>query len=379
MRKIAFAAIAIFLFALTFGAPAVTNAAEGTLCWADDYELAIGEVTGVYCTGYTPLTMINVYYVEPGGTANYYFAVKSDAAGNVSFLWDNGVKNAFSYTLGTYSIVVQELGLADSIKYIGKVEIKNIGDGDNVSGAYLVSNVNSIDRSSQAVTLTGWGFAPGEVVSFWMQRPPLCGSFTVHYVDGGNGTSFENIPVEDEVGTFGIGDITADANGGFVVTLGFDAADCEGTYRVAARGNSSDWGAYAEFIVTGPAVSTNAWLVPSKDRVGAFNDTIEFYAYGFGSNEILNCYTTSPDGRAISYGIPNSLSAIKMGADGTGVISLTTGSYIVSPDNPFAMGNTIDPLMSEGSIGLWKLTCKGLASGTTAIAEYTVYGYALTP
>ncbi len=68
-----------------------------------------------------------------------------------------------------------------------------------------------------------------------------------------------------------------------------------------------------------------------------------------------------------------------MGADGTGTISLTTGSYIVSPDDPFHFGNTSDAVMSEGSLGVWKLTCKGLGSGTTAIAEYTVYGYEITP
>lgn len=379
MRKIAVATLALFLLALAFSAPAITHAAEGAVCWADSYALKQGEATGVYCNGFTPLTMVNVYYAEPDGTAVYYGPVKSDAYGEVSFGWGNGIKNVYSLGLGTYTLVVQELGLGDTIRYAAKVEIKSLGDGDAVSGAFLEVDHSVIDRTSQYVTLHAWGFAPGEVISFWMQRPALCSSFTFHFVDGNNGATFENIPYLDLAGTFGLGDIKADASGVVLAPIPFPSYTCEGTYRVAARGNTSGWGAYAEFAVSGPSVSTNAWLVPSKDSVGAFNDTIEFYASGFGVNETLNCYTTSPDGRAIPYGVGMSLDEIRVGADGTGTISLTTGSYITSRDNPFNFGDTIDPIMSEGSLGVWKMTCKGLASGTTAIAEYTVHGYELTP
>lgn len=378
MRKIAVATIALFLFALSFGAPAITHAA-GALCWADSYALAQGESTGVYCTGFSPLTWVNVYYAEPDGTAVYYADVKSDADGNVAFGWGNGIKNLVSLGLGTYKLVVQQLGPGEAVVYAGTVEIKSVGDGGHVSGAYLSADKSVVDRTSEAVTITGWGFAPGEVVSFWMQRPYLCSSYTYHYVDGKNGATFENFPAWDGFGTFPLGDLTADVDGAVGVVMPFGSYQCEGTYRVVARGNSSGWGAYVEFAVSGPSVSTNAWLVPSKESVGAFNDTIEFDAYGFGANEILNCYTTSPDGRAIPYGVGGSLAEIRVGADGIGTISLTTGSYIVSPDDPFYFGNSVSALMSEGSLGVWKMTCKGLGSGTTAIAEYTVHGYELNP
>lgn len=379
MRKVAIVVLALVLGALAFSVPAVTHAAAGALCWADSYELAQGDSTGVYCTGFSPLTMINVYLVEPDGTAAYYADVKSDAAGNVAFGWGNGVKNQFSYLLGTYTFVVQELGLGNQVLTFGKIEIRNIGDGDHVSGAYLETDAKSYDRASQSVTLRGWGFAPGEIVSAWEQQPALCSSYTAHYVDGKNGATFENIDEVRAEGTYGIFDIKADSSGAFVISGIYFAQDCEGTWRIAARGNTSGLGAYTEFVITGPAVATNAWLVPSKSSVGAFNDTIQFWASGFGANEILNCWTTSPDGRAIPFGIPGSLDQIKVGADGSGVISLTTGSHIISPDDPFFNGVTVQPLLSEGSLGVWKMSCNGLASGTTAIAEYTVYGYETSP
>lgn len=380
MKRFAPAFLALAIIAVLFGAPAVTHAAGLTaLCWADKYELAQGDSATVSCTGFSPLTYVNVYYVEPGGTAAAFIDIKSDANGNVAFGWGNGVKNSYSFALGTYKIVVQQLGLAKEVKIVGEVEIKNVGTGDSVSGAYLTADKTTIDRSSEGITLTGWGFAPGEIVSAWTLLPSPCGSFTLHYVDGKNGGTFENDPVYGDLGTFGIFDIKTDSSGAFVITGHYFSEDCEGTYRVAARGNTSGLGAYVDFNVSGSAVSTNAWLVPSKTSVGAFNDTIQFWAYGFGANETLNCWTTSPDGRAVAFGASGSFDQIKMGADGSGAISLTTGAYIISPDDPLFFGVKVFPLMSEGAIGVWKLTCNGLASGSKAIAEYKVHGYELTP
>lgn len=378
MRKIALIVTALVLALLVVGSPMVTHAA-GVHCWADSYKLAQGEHTGVYCSGFSPLTYINVYYAEPDGTAVTYGSVKSDADGNIAFGWGNGVKNWYSFSLGTYTVVAQELGPAKTVLAYGKVEIENVGDGDHVWGAYLSADKTTIDRSSEGVTISGWGFAPNEIVTVWLQNPPVCSSYTYHYVDGKNGGTFENWPVYADISTAGLGDIKANSSGAFSFWMNFFSGACEGTYRFAARGNSSGWGAYVEVAVTGPSVSTNAWLVPSKSGVGAFNDTIKFWASGFGANEILNCWTTSPEGRAIPYGVPGSFDQIKMGADGSGVISLTTGSYVVSPDDPFYNGFTTFPLMSEGSLGVWKMTCRGIASNTTAIAEYTVYGYETSP
>lgn len=379
MKRLAAAILSLALIVVVFASPAITQAASGALCWADDYELAIGDGTGVYCSGFSPLTIVNVYYVEPDGTAVAYVNAKSDAGGNVAFGWGNGFEGFFSNQLGTYTLVVQQLGLAKEILVVGQVEIKNIGDGDAVSGATLTASDSVIDRSSELMTLTGWGFAPNEVVSLWGQRPPLCSSYTSHYVDGKNGGIFENNPNYDDLSTYGLFDVKADASGAWSFTGFFGEGACEGTYRFAARGNTSGWGAYVDVQVTGPSVSTNAWLVPSSDRVGAMFDTIQFYAYGFGANEVLNCWTTGPDGRALSYGIPGSLSQIKVGADGSGVVSLSTGSYWNSDDHPFWGDEFKFPLMSEGSLGVWKLTCRGASTGATAIAEYTVYGYETAP
>ena len=155
------------------------------------------------------------------------------------------------------------------------------------------------------------------------------------------------------------------------------SARAHGALRRA--GNESGWGAYTDVNVSGPAVSTNVLLVSSKTSVGAFNDTIQFWAYGFGADETLNCWTTAPMGAQCRLAFRAVSSQIKVGADGSGEIFMTTGSFIISRDDPFFDGVTMEPEMSEGALGTWKLTCNGLASGSTAIASFTVHGYELTP
>jgi hypothetical protein len=154
---------------------------------------------------------------------------------------------------------------------------------------------------------------------------------------------------------------------------------CHGTWRFAARGLNSGLGAYVEIQVTGNSVATNASLVPNRNSVFAFNDTIQFAAFGFAPNEILNCWTTSPEGRAVPFGISGSFGQIKVDGAGFGIISLTTGSYIISPDDPFFEGVEVMPAMSEGSLGWWALTCKGADSNLVGIARYRVDGLPLTP
>lgn len=378
MRKFTLLAVAILFAIMAFGLPSATHAA-GASCWADSYKLAQGESTGVYCSGFSPLTYINVYTVEPDGTAVAYIDVKSNADGNVAFGWGNGVKNVYSNLLGKYTIVAQQLGPAKQVMYSDQVEIENVGDGDHLSGAYLSASQDVYNLTSDSIILNGWGFLPGEIVTLWIQKPALCSSYTSHYTDGKNGATFENVPNFESAGTYQVDDIQANSSGAFSTFRILSVGACLGTWRYAARGNTSGWGAYVDITLTGPAVATNAWLVPSKEMVGAFNDSIDFWASGFGSNEILNCWTTSPDGRATQFGSSGSVEQIKMGAGGSGVIHLTTGSHIVSPDDPFYFGATVNPVMSEGSLGEWKLTCRGIASGTTAIAAYTVYGYETAP
>lgn len=379
MRKIALIVSALVLALVAIGAPKVTHAAGGVDCWADSYKLAQGEGTNVYCSGFSPLKYINVYLVEPDGTAVYGADVKSTSSGDITFQWANGIKNQYSFLLGTYTFVAQELGPAKQVLRYGKVQIENVGKGDAVSGAYLTSTQQVYNIDTDHIVLNGWGFLPGEIVTLWIQKPALCSSFTRHYVDGKNGATFENVPEVDGLGTYQVDDIKADSGGAFTSERFFGGETCLGTWRYAARGNTSGWGASTEIALAGSSVSTNAWLTPSKDKVGAFNDTIEFWASGFGANESLTCWTTSPEGRAVQFGSGGSFAEIKVGPGGSGSFVLTTGAHIISRDDPFFNGSTVDPLLSEGSPGEWHMTCRGNSSGATAIAGYTVYGYETSP
>ena len=63
----------------------------------------------------------------------------------------------------------------------------------------------------------------------------------------------------------------------------------------------------------------------------------------------------------------------------SGDISMTMGAYVTSRDDPYFSGVTVYPVLSEGALGTWHLTCRGATSGANAVAQYTVYGYESNP
>ena len=59
------------------------------------------------------------------------------------------------------------------------------------------------------------------------------------------------------------------------------------------------------------------------------------------------------------------------------MITLYTGSYrIVAPD--FGV-EIFDPLMSQGALGMWAMSCRGNSSGNVGIAWFTMVGGTLDP
>jgi hypothetical protein len=379
MKRLAIMICALVLIASALGLAPAANAADGAHCDADPDRIAQGETAFVTCEGFSPNTELYVYAAEPDGTAVGIGPVKTNLSGVANFTWTNGAKGFVSLRLGTFTFVVEELGLGGTKLRQATVNITHIGDGEHVSGASLVSDQKVYDKSTESIVLTGSGFFPGEPVTLWLQEPAYCSSYTEHYVDGKNGATFENVPNYQLEQTYGVDTFPADANGGFVTVRFLSNQACHGTWRYAARGLNSGLGAYVEFDITGAKVSTSAFLFPSQDSVFAFNDTIEFLATGFAPNEILNCWSTSPEGRAIPFGIGGSLGQIKVNAFGVGFIHLTTGSHITSPDDPYFEGVEVEPAMSEGSLGWWALTCKGADSNLIGIARYRVDGLPLTP
>jgi hypothetical protein len=380
MKLINFVLGLLLLFSLMLPMAPAASASVDAICVADPSSIGPYETTTITCAGFDANTYIATYFVEPDGTAVAFGSYKSNASGVVSFTFTNGEFPYVTLSLGTYTFVTEQLGLGGAKVRQGTTQVTVTGGKEGVSGASLTTNA-TVYHPGDTVILTGNGFAPNEFVTIWQNIPTPCSSYTRHYTDANNGATFENVPNFASFGTFALVTVKASASGSFVFTDTAPTAEpCKGLSSYVAHGNSSGLGATAEFTYAGNPITTNASLVPSKSTVNAFNDTITFFASGFGANEILNCWTTSPEGRAFPFGSFGSFQpGPKMGANGTGVISLTTGSHIITPDDPFFHGQTVEPLMSEGSLGVWAMTCRGIASGTYAIATYTVTGGPLDP
>lgn len=366
----------LFSSAASLAAPS-TFAAPDATCQTTPSVIGPFEPFTTHCSGFDPNKMVWVYETEPDGTAFKFGSLKVNEKGEVTFNDTNGEKPFFTLHIGVWAFTVEQLGPGGPKVHQAISRFRISGGREGVSGAGLTSNKTRLHRDEEFV-LHGSGFAPFETVTAWFETPDNCSSYTSHFVDGNNGGTFENQANIATVGTRMIGNVEADGSGAFEVTLATNESVCNGVYRIVARGNSSGRGAYVDLMSEGNRIETNASLIPSKSSVFAFADTITFQATGFGASEKLNCWTTSPEGRALPFGADGSLSAIGVAADGRGVIRLTTGAHLVTPDDDFAIfGN--QALMSEGSLGFWALTCKGAVSGDTATAVYKVTGGVIDP
>lgn len=350
--------VAAFALMGVFAIPGKTASAAG--CVADPAVGPIGTTFQIYCSGFTPNTWLNAYFVEPDGAAVTGPDIKSDQYGQTVRPFFTKFGNVGATALGTYTYVIDEKGLANKILSHGEVTFRVTGGTEGVSGATLWSSDASITKS-ESTTIYGSGFQPGEVVTVWWEYPHGdCSAYTLH-------GPFINFPgIFEGLSTLGLGNLKVGSDGTISFPLNWFSDDCEGTYRIVARGNSSGNGAETWVTVTGNAVSTNAVLEASPNKAQALFDFVYFTGSGFSGNEPVSCWLTSPQGRAAAvYG----LDKIFFKADnGNLSFSIYTGSLVPS----FIYG-------SEGALGEYAMTCRGDVSGATAIARFTVTGNTLDP
>lgn len=374
-RLLILASVALLMLAL-LAIPMTTQADDGS-CQSGH----VGTTFNFTFSGFSPNKYVTAYLVEPGGTAVNYDLVepggtavnsgsfKTSNTGSVSISINSHFGDA-TLGLGNWKIVVEEHANGNVLvhKTIGCFTVT--GGTEGVSGATL-STSETLVHPNEKLIISGTGFMPLETVSLWSGRPNSCSSFSAHYVDAKNGATYENIPVFGAWSSVAEFDIKVDAHGEFHSAVSFAPGSCAGIWNVVARGNTSKRGGSVEVALVGNRVGNTASLVASKEFVNPFNDTIFFDASDFGAKDTLSCWTTSPDGRAIEYGLPGSFQVgFKADASGSVRISLTTGSHLLSPDDPFAMFGTYDPQMSEGALGVWSMSCQGLPSGKIGIAHY---------
>lgn len=434
MKGRSFALGALVLLSAVAAVPIATAyAAADATCVSDPSSGPVGTVFAISCSGYDPNVHVYAYLVEPSGAANQLF----DSRTSTNFLTDK--RGSFIYSqesnfgesslqTGTWHFVAEQLGPAHTVVHRGETTFTVTGGTEGVSGASLTANPGTIHKPEQGyahafemgvtynfynysdpVTISGGGFTPGEMVTFWAEPPGGgCPSFTSHnnvaagvVVPGLVArylTEVFNYPLYDGIGSSALGSVRAGAGGSVSLDVFFNMTACEGMWHFAARGNTSGAGGETFITVIGNEISTNAWLSADPETVTALFGTVTFSGSGFGADERLSCWLTSPQGRTLgfpddwfgAYSTPGAFLRnrnIMTDAGGNVSFSLVTGSLYVNVSQTLTSGGTTDqlnttysdPVASEGALGVYAMTCRGDTSDATAIANFTLTGGFVDP
>lgn len=433
MKRILLVLAAIlFVLGLAIVPQSTTFAAADATCSSDPSSGPVGTTFVITCWGYTPASYVYAYLVEPTGVATPLFesngAIKVREDGSITYSQSSKYGNASTLQVGTWGFVAEELGLAKTVLHRGETWFTITGGTEGVNGAALSASPTTINKPEKAyghfdfgfgyflttepsapVTLAGSGFMPGEIVTYWVEPPGGgCPSMTRHNsvdygaVIPGVAALYQrvdfNTPLYDGLGAQFFADAKADENGQANVQAVFFVYACEGPYRFVARGNTSGNGAETWVTVIGNAVSTNAWLTADPTSASAMFGTIHFSGAGFGANEHVTCWLTTPQGRTIgypeeyffSYSLPDEHlrnQAIMANANGDIAFSFVSGSYYEKIHETLLIGGVSQsfdgtfqlPIQSEGALGEYAMSCRGDSTGNTAIARFTLTGGFVDP
>ncbi len=433
MKRPVFVLVAIlFLLALVAVPHATTWAAADATCVSDPSAGPVGTNFVITCWGYTPNRYVYAYLVEPSGAAGQLFdssgAIKVQADGSISYARPSKYGNIASVMTGTWTFVAEELGLANTVLHRGQVKFTITGGAEGVSGAQLSANPSTLHKPqvaydhlksgpgtintlafSDPATISGNDFQAGEVVTFWVEPAGGgCASMTAHQsiaagvIEPSVAALYIrqdfSYPIYDGRGAQLFANVQADASGSAAVSVYMTSTACEGAWRFVARGNSSGKGAETWLTVIGNPITTNAALTAEPSTVTAMFDTVHFYGSGFGAKEHISCWLTTPQGQTLgypheyifTYSMPNEYvrnQVIASDAGGNIAFSLMTGSVYFHDDETLISGgvsqssseNSLIPRASEGALGEYAMTCRGDATGNTAIARFTVTGGFVDP
>lgn len=361
--------IAIVIFALlgVALAPAAASTAHAAnlACSASPSSGPPGTLFQLSANGFTPNTHLWTYAVEPDGTAfadpgNQGFGggIKSDASGTATFAFATrflalGVLPV-TRAPGEWTLVVQETGPAGAVLNEAHC-IVNITASEGVLEGATLAVSPSHGFLDSIYTVTGLGFAPGEIVNTWLTPPPGCSGFAYHL------TGFTAINVAADA--FAFTNEKADSSG--AITFPIFASSpffCTGEWKVSARAPGSGRAGLASFFVVGHPVTPFGATLTVDPSVGLSRGGVfTFTGSGFTPGEVVNCWYTRPEGTTREF--------INHIADSAGQFELV----LVTGFDDVGMQ------YSEGSLGEYTMTCTGETSEFLAITHFTLIGGVTDP
>lgn len=361
-------AVLIAIAALMFVALPTQASTGSAACSVSPGSGPVGTVFAFACAGFSPLTIVNVYAVEPDGRSSglniYGFfptEVKTDINGTAGFKFVTEFPALFSVPPGDYTFVVHEL-VPD-------------GGGAIAAEVHIPLTVTASPRPLVGATLTasapyflgpqldptfdfiGTGYKPGEIVNVWVTQPPAaqCSGIGIDQLTlGALGAGSSSLWV-------GPDDVKADSNGNIAFTIEFHTSACRGVHTINARALGSGAGAQTDVLVNGNIVrDANASVFVSPSSVPAYGSSFVVSGTGFPSNTGVNCWFTRPDGRVLTF--------INVDAQTDASGSFSAGARL----DDFPPYTSTEP-------GWWTVTCATPSRSALGSATFLVYGLVSDP
>jgi hypothetical protein len=301
----------------------VTNASG-----ASAPQVALGSPVSIAGSGFTPGETISLWETGPGGAVSPISTLQADANGAFSSTITFSVAGqwqvtAHGATSGKQTINTYVAGVAAST-------------GSAPGASSVISVTNGVGTSApqvnqgSSVTFSGGGFAIGETVSLWETGPDSA----VTPISSQQGDETGSVSTVVAFPTVGYWQVTAQGrSSAHVVISGYNVIG--GSSSTAAALSAPVASPTGSPTVTAPPVG-----VPIKATSGT---TVIFKAVGFNASEMVDAWTTGPDGTVTR------LDPVQ--ASSVGQVSLST---------------------SFASVGLWQVTLHGRESGHQAIGQFQV-------
>ncbi len=339
--------------------PAPPAQAANLACSAAPAAGPAGTTFHLTAGGFTPKVHVWLYAVEPDGTAfsdpvNQGFGggAQADESGTVTFPFltrFEEVGKTVARALGTWTLVVQELGPGGTTVHEAHCVVQLTASGETLSGGSLqVTPARGF--SDDVFTVSGAGFMPQEPVSLWLTPPSNCSGFgfildgVLYTNSAANAVAFDSV--------------TADAAGAFSdAILTSTPYFCTGTWGVSVRGGRSGRGGMGTFQVVGHAVTLGSASLTVTPAVAlSRGGVLTFEGSGFTPHEGINCWYTRPEGTVREFHL--------FPADSAGAFNFVWRTGLDDGSGQYI----------EGSLGTYLMSCKGQASHQIALTQFSLMG-----
>ncbi len=368
MRTWLFCTLLVLLLALGAAVPLATPVAAANLtCSAAPASGPVGTTFTLRASGFTPNTPVWLYAVEPDGTAfsdptfnGFGGGAKADSSGAVAFSFPTRfavLGFPIDRALGSWTLVVQELGPGAVTVNQANCQVTLTSGGEQVLAGASLSVSPAVATVGSDLIVRGSGFGPNEVVNLWVSPPAGCSSWAYE---------LPHLPPLQYAGAsaYAQDSVRTDSGGSFGYVLPtFTEFTCLGDWAISAWAPGSGVGALARYHINGQTVGGGASMSVNPTSAFSRGGVLTFRGSGYQPNGTASCWETRPEGTVRFIGT--------FQVDSGGSLAFT---HVTGMDD-----DRLEMHYSEGSLGLYAMTCRDNVTGATGETSYQLVGQVTDP